>query len=221
MIFFTLLNPAFALCQQRPSTGAWFSVQFPLQLSSKWQLLTDFNYRTLGNSFNALQHLHRAGIKYNFNKTWRAAAGVAFSFTRTSFVKSNTEFGKEFRWWQELNCKKSISKKFTAQLRIRTEERNFTSTNTKAAYHAFRYRVKPYLQQKISGRWGVLLANEYMQQYAFGKWAFDQNRFIVNGIYSMKSDMQLQAGYMWLKRPANSSQHILTITFIKNIVVNG
>ncbi len=216
-----LLFPVFAYCQQRPSTGAWFSVQLPVQLSSKWQLPNDFNYRTLGNSFFALQHLHRAGIKYNFSKSWSATAGAAISFTRTAFTKSSTEFAKEFRWWQELNYKKVFSKNTIAQLRLRTEERSFAATSTKTSFHAFRYRIKPYIQQKISGKWGLLLANEYMQQQAYGKWSFDQNRLIANGTYALDSHTQLQAGYMWLQWPANSTQHIVIITFLKNIAVNG
>lgn len=221
-IIIVLLLPVFAYCQQRPSTGAWFSVQLPVQLSSKWQLPNDFNYRTLGNSIHALQHLYRAGIKYNFNKIWSATAGAAFSFTRTAFTTSSSEFAKEFRWWQELNYKKIFSQTTTGQLRIRTEERSFAATGSKAAFHAFRYRIKPYLQQKLSGKWGLLLANEYMQQLAHGSiWAFDQNRLIVNGTYAFNSHTQLQAGYMWLKWPANSSQHIVTVTFIKNIPANG
>ncbi|MFN8253261.1 MAG: DUF2490 domain-containing protein [Ferruginibacter sp.] len=220
-IVFVSLLPVFAYCQQRPSTGAWFSVQLPLQLSNKWQLPNDFNYRTLGNSFKTLQHLHRAGIRYNISHNWSVTAGAAFSFTRTSFSKSNTEFGKEFRWWQELNYKKPVTEKSTVQFRVRTEERSFSATHAKTAYHAFRYRLKPQLQQKIAGKWGLLFADEYMQQYANNTWSFDQNRLIINGTYALDKHSQLQAGYMWLQWPANSAQHILTLTFIKNIVING
>lgn len=206
---------------QRPSTGLWLTAQLPLQLNNKWQVVNDFNYRTLGNSSAALQHLHRAGVKYSFNKKWSITAGIAFSFTRTSFVKSNTEFVKEFRLWQEANYKATISSNLTGTLRLRIEERFFSATNTKASYNAFRYRIRPQLQQKLSSHWSLFVANEYMQQYAKNKWSYDQNRFIVNGIYAFKNKAQLNAGYLWLRWPANSSQHILTIGFQKTISVHG
>lgn len=215
-----LFFPAQVYCQ-RPATGGWFSAQFPLQLSHKWQLPNDFNYRTLGTAFNALQHLHRAGIKYNISNHWSVTAGAAISFTRSSFSKQQREFTKEFRWWQELNYKTLLTKKLIAQLRIRTEERSFAATSTKASYHAFRYRIKPQLQQKISGKWGLLLADEYMQQHANSTWTFDQNRLILNGTYALDKQQQLQAGYMWLRWPAHADQHIVTITFVKNITVHG
>jgi Protein of unknown function (DUF2490) len=206
---------------QRPSTGLWLTAQLPIQLNNKWQVVNDFNYRTLGNSSAALQHLHRAGIKYIFNKNWSTTAGIAFSFTRTSFVKSNTEFAKEFRLWQEANYKATISSSLTGNLRLRIEERFFSATNTKASYNAFRYRIRPQLQQKLSSHWSLFVANEYMQQYVKNKWSYDQNRFIVNGIYTFKNKAQLNAGYLWLRWPANSSQHILTIGFQKTISVHG
>jgi hypothetical protein len=206
---------------QRPSTGLWLTAQLPIQLNNKWQVVNDFNYRTLGNSSAALQHLHRAGVKYIFNKNWSTTAGIAFIFTRTSFIKSNTEFAKEFRLWQEANYKATISSSLTGNLRLRIEERFFSATNTKASYNAFRYRIRPQLQQKLSSHWSLFVANEYMQQYVKNKWSYDQNRFIVNGIYAFKNKVQLNAGYLWLRWPANSSQHILTIGFQKNISVHG
>lgn len=206
---------------QRPATGLWLTAQLPVQLNSKWQVVNDFNYRTLGNSSAALQHLHRAGVKYIFNKNWSATAGLAFSFTRTSFIKTNSEFAKEFRFWQEANYKAAISSSLTSNVRIRTEERFFYATTTKASYNAFRYRIRPQLQQKLSNHWSVFVANEYIQQHAKGKWSFDQNRFIVNGIYAFKNKIQLNAGYLWLRWPANSSQHILTIGFQKTIYAHA
>jgi Protein of unknown function (DUF2490) len=206
---------------QRPPTGLWLTAQFPLHINNKWQVVNDFNYRTLGSSFNALQQLYRAGVKYNVNRHWSATAGAAVSFTRTSFTKVNKEFAKEFRWWQEVNYKNEFTKTTTAQLRIRTEERTFTATNSKAGFHAFRYRIRPQLQQKLSTHWSVFIANEYMQQHTKGKWSFDQNRFIINGIYAFKNKAQINAGYMWLLWPANSNQHILTIGFQKPISLHA
>jgi Protein of unknown function (DUF2490) len=206
---------------QRPTTGIWFNVQLPLQLNNKWQIPADFNYRTLGNSTAPLQHLDRIGLRYNFTKNWSAAFGAAVSFTRTTFSKENKEFAKEFRYWQEINYKIALTNKLQAQVRIRTEERSFSATSTKAGFHAFRYRIKPQLVEKFSEKWGLLIADEYMQQHANNMWSFDQNRFIVNGVYYFNKPTQFQAGYMWLRWPAHSSQHIFILSFLKTISLHA
>jgi hypothetical protein len=221
VIFMASLVISVNAFSQRPSTGIWFNVQLPLQLNNKWQIPNDFNYRTLGSSVTALQHLHRIGLRYNFTKNWSATAGIGLSYTRTTFSKQNTEFAKEFRYWQEINYKTALTNKLQAQVRIRTEERSFSATSTKAAFHAFRYRIKPQLLQKFSEKWGLLVADEYMQQHANNKWSFDQNRFIVSGIYYFNKPTQFQAGYMWLRWPAHSSQHILTLSFLKTISLHA
>jgi Protein of unknown function (DUF2490) len=206
---------------QRPTTGTWLTLQLPVQLNSKWQIHNDGGYRTLGNSITPLQYFYRPGIRYNISKNLSTAAGVAFFFSRTTFTKQNNDFGREFRFWEELNYKTALSKKTQWQTRLRIEQRNYAATSSKAAYHAFRYRIRTQLQQKLAAKWAVLLADEYMQQYARSNWAFDQNRLIINGIYTFNKLTQLQAGYMWLRWPANSSQHILSISLQKTISIHA
>ena len=92
---------------------------------------------------------------------------MAFFYTRTTFNKQNEELAKEFRFWEEVNYKTDLVKNLQLLTRLRIEQRSFAPTSTKAAYHAFRYRVRTQLQQKLSNRWAILLADEYMQQHAF------------------------------------------------------
>lgn len=209
------------LTSQRPTTGIWLTVQAPVSINSKWQISNDINYRTPGNSFLTLQYLYRSGVKYIFNKQWSVTGGVAFSFNRTTINKENKEFGKEFRVWQEANYKNLITKKLQYQLRVRTEERSFAATSYTAAYQAFRYRLKLYLQQKIDNRWSFFISNEYMQQHTNSNWAFNQNRLMTNAIFSFTNQTSLQAGYMWILWPAKSSQHIFTISFQQIISLHG
>ena len=216
-----LIVVSFVVQGQRPATGIWLSAHLPVQINRHWQVQNDFNYRTLGNSSAALQNLHRFGLRYFVDNNWSATVGAAFSFTRTSFSKENDEFAKEFRWWQEVNYKTSTSKNQQWQLRVRTEERSFAATDSKAAYHAFRYRIKPQLLQQFSKKWGLLVADEYMQQHSNNNWHFDQNRLIINAVYFFNKPTQLQAGYMWYRLPANTSQHILTLTFYKTISLHA
>jgi hypothetical protein len=206
--------------QQRPETGIWFTVMAPVNFSKHWQWHNDAGYRTLGASVAPLQYLYRTGIRYNFNKQWGTAAGVAFFFTRTSFSKSNDEFGPEFRFWEEVNRQKQINKKLHWQLRLRTEQRFFAATSVKSKYTAWRFRFRTGLTQKINDKWSLQLADEYMQQQANQKLSFDQNRVMLSGICYVNKTTQLQGGYMWLRWP-NDNQHILTVSFIKNISLHG
>ncbi|HEV8270641.1 MAG TPA: DUF2490 domain-containing protein [Chitinophagaceae bacterium] len=206
--------------QQRPKTGGWFALYAPVNFSKHWQLHNEGGYRTLGTSTSALQYLYRTAIRYNFNKQWSTAAGVAFFFTRTSFSKLNDEFGHEFRLWQEMNYQHRIKEKLHWQIRIRQEQRFFEATSVKAKYTAWRFRFRPGITQKLNDKWSFQLADEYMQQHANQKFSFDQNRLMLSTIYHLNKTAQIQGGYMWLKWPS-ADQHILTIAFSKNISLYG
>ncbi|MDZ4808754.1 MAG: DUF2490 domain-containing protein [Bacteroidota bacterium] len=213
-ILFLFSSPA-VFCQ-RPKSGIWLSLQLPISISQKWQWHNDAGYRTLAVSSEPLQYLYRTGMRYNFNKQWSTAGGVAFFFSRTSFSKLNDEFGHEFRFWQEVNHQYPVSDKLNWQLRLRTEQRFFEATSGKAKYTTSRFRLRSGITQKINGKWSLQFADEYMQQHANQKLSFDQNRLMLSGIYYLNPATQLQAGYMWLRWP-DDDQHILTIGFIKNI----
>lgn len=195
----------------------WLTAQFPVSLNKKWQWHNDASYRTLGNSIAPLQYLYRNGLRYNINTNWGAAAGVAFFFTRTTFLNQNDEFAKEFRLWEETTYKTSFNKKLQSFSRLRIEQRSFAATTSKSAYHAFRYRIKTQLQQQLNKHWALQFADEYMQQSVNNSLSFDQNRLIVNAAYLLPKELIITTGYMWLKRPANISQHILNISFQKTL----
>ncbi len=210
-----------ALFGQRPASGIWVTAAVPVNINSKWQIHNDVSYRTLGNSASLLQYLHRTGIRYTINSHWSAALGVAAIFTRTNFAKENHEFGRELRLWQEALYKTNVTKQLQLQTRLRTEERWFEATNSKASFNAFRYRLRAQLQQKFTPKWAVLIADEYMQQHTKGNWSFDQNRLIISGVYFLNAQTQLQAGYLWFRLPVNTSQHIVNLTFQKTIVLHA
>jgi hypothetical protein len=221
IITIPLLLFATALFGQRPATGIWVTAVAPINISSKWQIHNDVSYRTLGSSASLLQYLHRTGIRYTVNSNWSVALGVAATFTRSSFNKENHEFAREIRLWQEVLYKTNITKQLQLQARLRTEERWFEATNTKASYNAFRYRLRSQLQQKITAKWAAVIANEYMQQHAKNNWSFDQNRLFISGVYFLNAQTQLQAGYFWYRLPINTVQHILNLTFQKTIALHG
>lgn len=202
---------------QRPKTGMWFTALAPVTISKNWQWHHEAGYRTLGSSVHALQFFYRTALRYNFNQQWNAAAGTAFFFTRTSFLKSDDEFGREFRLWEEVHHQLQMNEQLRALLRLRTEQRFFAETNSKTAYTANRFRLRLQLTQKISGKWDLQLADEYMQQLKQQVLSFDQNRLVLSAVFHMNTSMQLQGGYMWLKWP-EASQQVLTVSFQKNIL---
>ncbi len=204
---------------QRPGTGVWATVNIPVSISKHWQWYNDASYRTLGSSFAPLQYLYRPGLRYLVNKKFSIATGVAFFFTKIDFDKSNHEFGNEFRLWQE-GLYQQTKYKWQWQVRLRSEQRFFEATSIKAKYKAYRYRIKAAVTRMFTKKWGVQLANEYMRQAKDTPLIFDQNRLIVMGICHPNTTTQLQAGYMWVKRP-DGDQHILTVSVIKNIKLNG
>ncbi len=216
----TLLFSA-QLFSQRPVTGMWLTAQLQVSLNKKWQLHNDASYRTLGNAVAPLQYLYRTGLRYNINNNWNTAAGVALFFTRTTFSRQNDEFAKEFRLWAEAGYKTAFNQKLQSFYRLRIEQRNFESTASKQSYHAFRYRIKTQLQQQLNKHWALQIADEYMQQAVNNSLSFDQNRVIATAVYFLPQQITLSAGYIWVLRPSNISQHIVNISFQKTVTFHA
>jgi Protein of unknown function (DUF2490) len=218
VLLFVLLNNSIEA--QRPVTGGWFTASMPVNFSKKLQWHNDAGYRTFGESITPMQFFVRTGIRHSFSQAISGAGGVAFFFTKTTFDKSDKEFGKEFRTWQELTVIKRLSEKLSWINRVRTEQRFFANTEHKSSYTAHRFRLRTMFQQKISSGVSLQLSNEYMNRMVKSKMIFDQNRLAVSLVYRLKGNLQLQPGYMWLKWP-EGSQHILMITLQKNIFLKG
>ena len=210
------MQPGFG---QQSQTLVWNTLQFPIQLSTKWQWQTDISYRTIGVSGSAYQYSFRTGARRFINEKWNVATGLAVFFTRTSFDKTNHEFGREFRLWQEAVKENKLNKKLSLFSRFRTEERFFAATSTKEKNFSLRLRYRMAVIQTLSDKWKIQLANEYMRQLAGGKFAFQQNRLGATAIWSVNSTTQLQTGYIWSKL-ATATQHFITCTFTKTIVTN-
>lgn len=210
-----------AVNAQRPSGAVWLALSVPVKLNTKWQWHNDAGYRTLGLHSYAQQYLYRTGGRFQFSKTSTAAAGVAFFFTRTSFSKTNHEFGKEFRTWQELQYEQKTLSKISFEGRMRTEQRFFQSTRTKELYTAHRFRLRAGIVYTITAKWAMQLSEEYMQQLAHSEFRFDQSRILLTATHHFNSTANVRAGYMWLLWPAASSQHIFTVSFQKQISLHG
>lgn len=205
---------------QVPKSGLWVSPQVMLNFNKKWQWHNEGGYRTIGTSASAFQTLYRTGVRYFINDKWSATLGFALFYTRTNYEKANHEFGAEPRLWQELNYKWKLSNRFNIQNRLRTEERFFQATKTKAAYDAFRLRNKITGTWMINEKWGAQLSDEFMQQLDHGHFWFNQNRVIAAVVYQPDKTLQVQAGFLWFIRP-EYNQDIATLTIQKTISLHG
>ena len=164
------------LLAQIPSTANWFGLQFRLNKPNKWELINDVGYRTIGMSTSCYTYYYRNGIRYKLNDTWNVAAGTAFFFTRSSYQKSNHEFGKEFRLWQDVTFRKPFWKTFALNDRFRIEERWFSSVSRKPAYFGFRLRERLTISKMLSEKWSLEVGDEYFQMLFNKKFQFNSNR---------------------------------------------
>lgn len=205
---------------QQPSSSVWYGVKAPVNLNDKWQWVNDAGYRTIDYSLVAYQYFFRTGIRRLINNYWAVGSGLALFATRTTAVKSTTEFGNEYRLWQEVSYRKNFSKKFFGQNYVRTEERVYSATSKSTAYNALRLRLRISATQMLSGKMGLQLSNEYMQQYDHQRLSFNQNRLAGSFIFQFNKETQLQTGYMWLLRPVRS-QHVVVLTFQRNLYLHA
>ena len=218
LVFIMLItNLKYSYCQQ---TIVWNTIQLPLQLSTKWQVPVDFSYRTIGFSSSAYQYTGRVGIRRYLNDKWSVATGIALFFTRHTFNKTDSEFGREFRLWQEVLQEKKLNGKYSIQNRIRSEERFFTATSTNDAYTALRLRYRLGLIRMINEKWKMQLSDEYMEQLALRRFKFQQNRVGISLSYIFGYLSQVQAGYIWSEL-SKSAQHFITLSFQKSIALHG
>jgi hypothetical protein len=199
---------------QRPETGIWFATNLHVNFSKHWQWHNDAGHRTFGISAQPIQYLYRTGVRYHFNKQGSTAGGVAFFFTKTDFDKSQHEFGREFRFWEELNQQQDLNENWQWLFRFRADQRFFATNSLRDAYTAYRFRLRTGFSRKLNDKWSLQLTDEYMMQLAHEEFSFDQNRVNLFAFYRFSNSSQLQGGYIWLKWP-NGHQHIFSFTYTK------
>jgi hypothetical protein len=205
---------------QLPSTSVWLTAQVPVSISVKWQWYNDATYKTMGLALTGYQRFYRTGIRYQFSEKWSAIGGVAFFSTRAKADIHDSEFGREFRIWQELSYQKKLENKFSIQHRLRTEERFLQATTVKSSYRILNINNRLSVQKSVSEKWNIQVADEYFEQLIDRKLKFNQNRMSASGTYIVNKTMQLQGTYMWLLRKA-TSQHVMQFTVRKTIILYG
>lgn len=201
-------------------TVIWSSVSTPVHFSSKWQMPVDISYRTLGFSASAYQYTFRAGGKRLINDNWSVASGIALFFTRTSFEKTDCEFEREFRLWQEVLTEFKLNNKLVLLNRFRIEERFFNATREKKKAEAVRLRYRIGIVKYFGERFKIQVADEYMEHYTDQQFSFQQNRIYFSAGCLLNKLTQVEAGYIWSRIPG-INRHYMTFSFQRTILFHG
>jgi hypothetical protein len=194
-------------------------VQTPVIYNSNWQSLHELSYRTLGETFKLNQLFFRTGVRHTFNSKWNTSVICDVVHSRVKpYDKSDLEFGDEIRLTEEIRHRYPINKTYTLEHRLRVEERFFGETSLGNDYKALRLRYRLAAIKKLSGKWDIQLANEYLQQLLDENFKFSSNRLSFSGYFRYASNAHIEATYYWIKFPVQS-QHVFSITFQNRIIV--
>jgi hypothetical protein len=192
----------------------WLTAQLPVDFSKRLQWHNDLSYKSGGITLKAYQRFYRTGLRYRISDNWNTAAGVAFVSTQAVGDKDDDEFGREFRFWEELIYQTSITKKWSFQNRFRPEERFLRATSQKPAYKILNLTDRISFTKALSEKWDLQMADEFFEQVIDKEFVFNQNRLMGIGIYNISEGLQVQGAYIWVARKT-FSQHILQFTIRK------
>lgn len=220
LMFYTVTIAGKMIAQQ-PPTSHWVTVQTPVVFNSHWQMLNEASYRTLGEKVVLNQLFLRMGTRYTFNPKWNVAASLDYVHARVKpYDKDDLEFGNELRPWQEVIHRYPVSKNLFMHHRFRLEERFFQITSLNEDYKALRFRYRLALLKKISPKWDLQIAEEYLEQLLLSKLMFNQNRLSFSGFFRYGKNAHLEATYYWVKY-SKTSQHVFSIAFQNRFIVKS
>lgn len=213
-----LIFSAAILNAQQPKLTNWITVQAPIVLNNKWQLLTEASYRTVGESFVLNQLFLRTGFRHTINAVWNVAAATDYVHSKIKPDKANHEYGNEFRIWQEVTNRTTLKKNWSWLNRFRIEERFYQTTSVQNAFTGYRLRYRMGVLKTISPKWDVMLADEYLRQFQKGDFVFNQNRIQLATYYRFAKTAHFQFDYYLIKFP-RQYQHVFSLIFQKRILV--
>ena len=209
------------LFAQQPSVSNWVTLQTPLIYNSHWQSLHEVSYRTLGEAIKLNQLFVRSGVRYTFNPKWSSSLICDVVHSRVKpYDKNDLEFGDEIRITEEISHRYQAGTNYTIQHRLRIEERFFGETSLGDDYKALRFRYRLAAQKKLSDKWSLQLADEYLEQVLSGKWSYNSNRLSFSGFYSFAQNAHLEAIYYWI-RFSERSQHVFALTLQNRILIKS
>jgi hypothetical protein len=199
---------------QPRGASVWFTAQLPVGFSTKWQWQNDFTIRSNGMTTGMYQRFFRTGARYQVSEDWGVAGGIAFFSTLAAGSnKGDDEFGREFRFWEDITYQRLLKGNVSFQNRLRVEERFLHATDLKPAYQIQNMNYRISFLKPVSAKWNMQLSEEFFEQRINKKFLYNQNRIQGAGIYNVTKSLQVQAAYIWILRKT-FSQHVVRKMFM-------
>lgn len=175
------------------SFGSWFMLFSKHQVSEKFSVNAEIQYRTyeFGSNFNQL--LLRTGVNYQIAKNAATTFGYAYISTDGTFSEAaGEENTTENRIYEEFSVNNSIGK-FKLGHRYRVEQRFINNpTSGKSTEHRMRYLLR--VTYPINEQWFLTAYDEVfinLQEPIFG-----QNRLYGAIGYHFSKNVSTQVGYL-------------------------
>jgi hypothetical protein len=209
-----LLGTGLIAKAQPDGASFWLTAQLPVDLSPRWQWHNDLLYKSNGVTFKTYQRWYRTGLRYRISDKVNVAGGIGFLATQASTNKNDDEFGREFRFWEELIYQIPMKNDWFVQNRVRIEERFLQATETKPSSHILQLSDRVSFTKTLTKKWDLQLADEFFEQVFDKEFVFNQNRLMGIGICNVSRKFQVQGAYIWVVRQT-FTQHVLQVTIRK------
>ncbi len=217
LLYSVLLIPSVLFSQKVQAPDAlWLGGQFNIRFADKWSWNNDGGYRTVSSTFIPYQNFFRTGFRYHFTNSFFATLGAAVFNTKTNFLKENREYGRETRFYFDINEQTPRSNKFIFDNRVRIEKRYFDATSSKKEYDTFRFIYRMLIGYRFAKHWGLSVGPEYFETLNKGVWSKDQLRVYAMLNTQIAQGLQSSLSYMYVNRPAYD-QNVITWVLTKNI----
>ena len=172
--------------------GAWYMYFGTNRVTDKVSIHTEaqFRFNEVASTFNQL--LLRTGLNYHINNNAIATAGYAYINTDGTFEDlPDEENSNEHRIFEQFILKNSVGK-FKFEHRYRIEQRFISTQVDDFTEHRARYRLQ--VTYPLDDKWFLNVYDEVfinLQEPIFG-----QNRLYGAVGYNIKSDLNIQLGYL-------------------------
>lgn len=218
-ILIIFLFPVFVLSQNtlpivQKDNMLWIGYYSTINITSKWSVNSDFQFRAKNWYHDRSQALGRTGLSYKFNNKVSAMLG----FAHFRFFINNESTRGEWRPWQELlindqlnNLK--ITHRFRLEQRFNEKVKNNEPLNEYQFNHRFRYRLDlrfPVAKNEEKRKTlYILIGNELIinagKNITYNY--FDQNRSYIglNLELNKKLALQLQYTHIWQQLPSGNT----------------
>jgi hypothetical protein len=161
----------------------------------------------------------RTGVRYTYSPNWSTSLFCDLVHSRVKpYDKNDLEFGDEIRLTEEVNHKYPIGKMYTMLHRLRVEERFFGETSLGHDYKALRFRYRLAALKKLSDKWDIQLADEYLEQLLGSNLKYNSNRLSLTGYFRYAKNAHIETTYYWIKFPTYS-QHVFSVALQNRVIV--